>query len=229
MSAETHKGSKDGDDDAETEVGIETTDEKNKDVDAAVGDEVVPVEDDNSLSDDLIKQWNKNAKAFSLEDKTKHNAVTSYIFSITIDKRSRDKDVVVCACSVCKLTIDIGKYPGDAKSHEITNLLKHRDSKSHKYYLEKASGWKGKENSVAAALFETAEKIAGENVFLLKEGYLQCRLCPLKQLALFGKGSPEIRIRDHLKSSGHTEKEKKNGRTMKKTKSVSSYFSPAST
>ena len=177
------------------------------------------------MSDDLIKQWNKNAKAFSLEDKTKHNAVTSYIFSITIDKRSRDKDVVVCACSVCKLTIDIGT----PISHGITNLLKHRDSKSHKYYLEKASGRKGKENSVAAALFETAEKIAGENVFLLKEGYLQCRLCPLKQLALFGKGSPEIRIRDHLKSSGHTEKEKKNGRTMKKTKSVSSYFSPAST
>ena len=64
MSAETHKRSKDGDDDAKTEVGIETKGEENKDVDAAVGDEVVPVEDDNSLSDDLIKQWNKNAKAF---------------------------------------------------------------------------------------------------------------------------------------------------------------------
>ena len=41
MSAETHKGSEDGDDDAKTEVGIETKDEENKDVDAAVGDEVV--------------------------------------------------------------------------------------------------------------------------------------------------------------------------------------------
>ena len=155
-----------------------------------------------------------------MEDKTKHNAVTSYKFSITIDKRLRDKHVVVCACSVCKLTIDIGKYPGDDKSHGITNLLK---------LLLKASGRKVKENYVAAVLFETAEEIAGENVFLLKEGYLQCELCPLKQLALFGKGSTEIRIRDHLKSSGHTEKEKKNGRTMKKTKSVSSYLSPAST
>ena len=176
-----------------------------------------------------IDEWNSQTRAFSLEDKQNFGAITSYQFSITVDKRSHDKTVVVCACSACKTSLDIGKYPIDAKTHGITNLGKHRETTSHKYHVEKAAGRRGVENSVAAALYDKAEELAGKNVFLLKEGFLQCRLCTTQKgrITLFGQGSAETRIRSHVESNPHKEKEKLNGKTVKNTNSMKSYFKSA--
>ena len=166
---------------------------------------------DESICDEprLVQYWNLKVRLFSLEDMEKYNAITTYKFSLTCDKRMDNKVVIVCFCSACKFDIDIGKYPGDAVSHGIGNLLKHRESRTHQYYVELAAGRKGKENSIAAEVFEMAQSLTGKKVFILKEGFIQCRMCPSTRISLFGKGSAENHINDHLRSNGHISNETK--------------------
>ena len=149
----------------------------------------------------------------------KRNAKVRYVFSIVPDKKSSRGRVVVCHCSACNDTIEAGSYPSGAEQNGISNVNKHRDTASHKFFVENAAGRKGENNTVAAELFKAAEAYAGKDVFLLKEGgHLKCRLCKSKDISLFGQGSAMKRIEDHVNSSSHKESKKKS------YKSLNQYF-----
>ena len=119
----------------------------------------------------LINELNMKGKKLSREDE-KRNAKVRYVFSIVPDKKSIKGRVVVCHCSACNDTIEVGSYPRGAELNGISNVNKHRDTTIHKFFVENAAGRKGKNNTVAVAMLEAAESYAGKDGFPAQRGWL---------------------------------------------------------